>query len=143
MRQRALTGAAYVALGALIALGPQFVFAICDQTEHGVTTCFWTARAELGVGGAAAALGLLVILLGRTPGVCAGLSAAFAVNGVLALLLPDVLIGVCEHPHMACRLATLPALNLIGALAALLGAANAARLLKKSGKGGKTDGDRA
>jgi hypothetical protein len=62
------------------------------------------------------------------------LAVALGLDGVLAFLVPNVLIGVCEHPHMACRLATLPALNLLGLGVALFAALNALYLFKISRK---------
>ncbi|MDR1874018.1 MAG: DUF4418 family protein [Synergistaceae bacterium] len=129
MKNRILAGFAALISGGLIALGPQYLFKVCDQTHSGITQCFWTARAEIGVGGVIALLGVAYLLFGD-PRVRLGLSVALTLEGILAALLPGVLIGVCDHPHMNCRLATLPALNVIGLGTALLAVVNALYLYK-------------
>jgi hypothetical protein len=131
-KNRAIAGIGGVILGGLIALGPQYVFKICEQTGHhgGVTRCFWTGRAEIGVGALVAAIGA-VYLLTRDARIRAGLSLAASLSGVLSLAVADVLIGVCEDANMSCRLAALPALNIVGILTAAAAAANALYLLRR------------
>ncbi|MDR3354348.1 MAG: DUF4418 family protein [Synergistaceae bacterium] len=131
-RNRAIAGAAGVILGGLIALGPQYVFKICEQTGHhgGVTQCFWTGRAEMGVGALIAVIGI-VYLLTKDARVRAGLSIAASLSGALSLAVIDVLIGVCGEADMSCRLATLPAINIVGIITAFSAAANAFYLLRR------------
>jgi hypothetical protein len=121
-----------IILGGLIALGPQYVFKICEQAGHhgGVTRCFWTGRAEIGVGALVAAIGV-ACLLASDARVRAGLSIAASLSGILSLIVVDVLIGVCEEANMSCRLATLPALNIVGIITAVFSAVNAFCLLRR------------
>ncbi|MDR1978505.1 MAG: DUF4418 family protein [Synergistaceae bacterium] len=134
MKNRILAGLTAIVSGGLIALGPQYLFKVCEQAHHGnVTQCFWTARAEIGIGGIVAAIGV-AYLLSRDSRVRLGLSVGLTLNALLAFLIPNVLIGVCEHPHMNCRLTTLPALNVIGLGAALLAVADAIYLFRISRK---------
>ncbi|MFP3154313.1 DUF4418 family protein [Lachnospiraceae bacterium ZAX-1] len=123
MKNRILVGAIAIVAGALIAIGPQFLFKICEQTHHAITTCYWTAQAEIGVGGVIALLGIAYLLFGDSHA-RVGLNLAIGLNSVLAFLIPNVLIGVCEMPTMDCRIATLPALNVISILAFALTVGN-------------------
>ncbi|SHN83398.1 protein of unknown function [Desulfitobacterium chlororespirans DSM 11544] len=117
-------------LGILIALGPQYIFKICEQ-HHGTTTaCFWTARALIGVGGVIALLGAAVIFLKSTP-LLAGLSLAVLLNSILAFLIPNLLIGVCGEATMDCRVVTLPALNILTILSIIISAGSTGFLFVK------------
>lgn len=129
---RIALGISSLILGLLIALGPQFIFKICDQ-NHGITTCLWTAQALIGVGGVIAVLGAAVVLLSGTP-LLPGLSLAILLNSILALLIPNLLIGVCEMATMDCRLVTLPALNIITLLTVIISAASTVYLFLKHRK---------
>jgi hypothetical protein len=133
VKNRVAVGIAIIIAGGLIALGPQYIFKICDQTHHDITKCFWTARAEIGVGGTIAAIGAAYLLFGELF-IRAGLTVALVLEGIHALLIPNLLIGVCDHANMACRVATLPALGVIGVGTALLAGANLFYLFRISRK---------
>ena len=98
-----------------------------------VMKCFWTARAELGIGILIAVLGILLIAF-RSAQVRLGLSISLALNGILALLIPNVLIGVCSDAHSTCRMLTLPALTILSGVAIAAAAANAAYLFRSDRK---------
>ncbi len=117
MKNKFIFGFLSIAIGLLIALGPLTIFPVCGVHEHSeeVMKCFWTARAELGVGFSISILGLLSIISGN-PKFRLGLTAAILLNGILALLFPSVLIGVCGSTHMNCRALTLPALFILSSL---------------------------
>jgi len=126
---RIAVGAGSAAVGALVAIGPQTLFRICDQGHHAAASvCFWTARSAIGLGAAFALLGAGYLFIRGAQG-RAGVSLAMALNALLTFATANFLIGMDEDPMMACRVATLPALNVICAIAFLLAAANTARLL--------------
>lgn len=77
-----------------------------------VMKCRWTAQAELGIGLLISVLGALLIVF-KSKQIRIGLSLSAALNGILALLIPTVLIGVCENAHMTCRALALPALSVL------------------------------
>jgi cellobiose-specific phosphotransferase system component IIC len=135
MKNRISIGVGAIILGGLTALGPQYMFKICEQMGHhgSVTNCFWTGQAEMGVGALIAALGAAYLFF-KDAKVRAGLSLSLIFAGALSLLAVDVLFKVCEEAHMSCRLAALPALNVIGILTVLLASANTAYLLKAFSK---------
>jgi hypothetical protein len=141
-RQILLAGILIV-LGALIIVTPWYIFPICEvegitshpessmsmgaasDTSAGtgagtIMKCGYTARAE-------AAVGALVILAGLTLLALPGRDArrALGVNviglGVVTVLIPTILIGVCSAANAPCRIGTLPALILLGVLTAIAG----------------------
>lgn len=132
MKNRILISIILIILGLLIALGPIILFPVCgihaEETEHEMAKeiqegamqqakmkCFWTARAELGIGILIAILGVLHFIL-KSEQLRIGLSIGAILNGVLALLIPNTLIGVCRKAGMMCRIGTLPALTIFSSL---------------------------
>ena len=94
------------------------------MTTDSVMKCHWTAQAELGTGILIGLLGLLLMIFksGQTR---LGLNLSAILNGILALLIPTALIGVCGGVHMSCRALTLPALIILSSLVIAAGAVNA------------------
>jgi hypothetical protein len=135
MKNRIFGGAATIIVGALTAVGPHTIFKICDQGHHeGHSTCFWTGQATIGVGIIIALLGIAYLIF-ASPQTRAGISLAVAATSVLTFLLANVLIGMDDMASMACRVKTLPALNIISILSFALAVGNTAYLLVKSRKG--------
>jgi hypothetical protein len=138
--RRIAVGIVFIVLGAVIALGPQYFFKICEQGHGhgGVTNCRWSAQAEIGVGAVIALLGVTYVL---TKGIraLAALSLALTFNGLLAFAIPNFLVGMCENDHMRCRLVTLPALNILSAVIVIAAVSNAAWLFRKSRRDGNVD----
>lgn len=99
-----------------------------------VMKCFWTARAELGIGIVIAILGLLQIVF---PSVQRrqGLNISIILNGILALLVPRYLIGICNDVHASCRSLTLPALTIISSLLIIVALVNTIYLFKTDNNG--------
>jgi len=85
--------------------------------------CFWTGRAVLGVGALIAVSGVFFFIF-KSKQIRLGLSLAAGLNGILTLLIPTVLIGVCEGRHMSCRTLTLPALTVLSMLTIAAAAVN-------------------
>jgi hypothetical protein len=54
--------------------------------------CHWSAQAEIGIGGLIAALGIALTLF-TAPKTRLGLAMGIFLSGILALLIPHVLIG--------------------------------------------------
>ncbi len=99
-----------------------------------VMKCHWTARAELGIGILIAILGSLLIVF-KSKQLQLGLNISIGLNGILAFLIPTVLIGVCESTHMACRTLTLPALSVISGIVTFASIINSVYLLKADREG--------
>ena len=117
---RWLVGGGYGILGILTAVGPHVIFPVCEAMGGNYMKCHWTAQAEIGVGAVMTALGVLLFLSSHEE-VQRGIQIALLPLSILVLLIPDVLIGMCGSNHMRCRSLTLPALNVIGGIAILIG----------------------
>ncbi len=98
-----------------------------------VMKCFWTARAEFGVGILIALLGLLLILFSSVQ-LRLGLNISIIFNGILALLIPTKLIGVCDGIHMDCHSLALPALVVISSIIIITALLNSVYLFKSDKK---------
>lgn len=109
-------------LGVLIAVTPRYIFPVCEykglriMTQGGGYTpmrCFYTGRAELGLGLLTVLLSIFLLLsTQRETQIYLSLSLALVFS--LSLLIPSWLIGICQSPTMSCRVGTWPALLLEG-----------------------------
>jgi hypothetical protein len=130
VKNRVISGAGAIAAGLLIALGPQFLFKLCEPTAGGRwMKCHWTGQAEIGVGLFIAVLGAGLLLFASRE-IRLGLSLSLFFAGILALSLPHALIGGCEMARMPCRVVTFPSLTVIGILTIVGSAVNSFYLYK-------------
>ena len=129
MKNKYVVGALLLVLGLLIAFGPQSIFPVCEFNPEKAMKCHWMAQAELGVGLVIAVIGVLQMVMDHAK-VRQGLSMAAALLGVLVLLLPLKLIGVCMNVHMRCVTLTRPALLMLGIATILVGGLSAFALSK-------------
>ncbi|MBR4493617.1 MAG: DUF4418 family protein [Clostridiales bacterium] len=128
MNRTRITGIAIAVLGLLVALIPSVIFKVCPAMEM-VMKCHWTGRVEVALGIASLILGALVAV-SREKAFSAAASVASAINGVLVILVPTVVIGVCGSPDMNCNAATRPALIIAGAFIIAAGISDAVLYLK-------------
>lgn len=77
--------------------------------------CHWTGRAELGLGLPLLGVGLIMGFT-RRKGSYRSLGLLGLTLGVVAILLPTTLIGVCGNPDMPCNSIMKPALTFMGVL---------------------------
>jgi len=110
-----IIGIIFTVLGLLIALGPQFLFKVCEPKGDMIMKCFWSARAEIGVGAVIAALGIALIVFSCSK-IRLGLVIGILLSGINALLIPHALIGGCAMHSMPCRKIAFPAITVIGIL---------------------------
>jgi hypothetical protein len=133
MKKVIIFGSIVILLGLLIALGPQFLFKVCDlsMSDSGyledccaepVETdccgpaissypiCHWTARAEIGIGLLVAALGACMIVF-TDPKTHLGLIIGVFMASMIAFAIPNFLIGGCGMLTMKCRRVAFPALT--------------------------------
>jgi len=122
-------GALLVLLGIIIILTPWFIFPVCEiygsfvETKTGMKLpmpCGYSARAETGVGAMIVVAGGLLIAR-RTPETKQAVGVFSIAAGVLVILFPTVLIGMCRLADHPCRQLTLPALEILGAAVIIIG----------------------
>ena len=133
MRKNYIFGALFVIAGLLIAIGPKTFFAVCNSDGEMTMKCFYVAQTELAIGIAIAVLGIVLALLKDNVAQITA-SIALALNGIITILIPDVLIGVCKNAHMHCNAFTRPALNILGAVVIILAVVGAVLFRKKENK---------
>lgn len=135
MQNRMILSLTFIIIGVLLILFPLYILPVCPPPEaitmsvdamnseagHVHTSvgkimkCFWTARAEVGVGSLVIAIGILMLFC-RTVFVRMGLSMAVACIALLAAAIPTILIGVCGNEMMICNMGAKPALVLLSGL---------------------------
>ena len=127
MKNRILFAAAFILLGLLVILAPTVLFPVCESEMK--MACFFTKKAEIGVGLVIAALGVIYFFL-KNKDIRLGISIAQFLNAGLVLAFPAKLTGLCKMSDMACRVKTYPALIVLSVLLALTAAVNIVFLIK-------------
>ena len=82
--------------------------------------CYWTARAALGLAPVLCAAGVL-LFFSRRKETRRALAVLISVLGLVAILLPTVLIGVCATAGAACNTIMRPSMVAAGGIAVALG----------------------
>lgn len=134
MNNTKITGIVIAVLGLLTALIPTVIFKVCAAMDGKFMKCHWTSQVEVALGIAVLALGLLIVLA-KENAASSAYAAASAINGVLVILIPTVVIGVCGSADMPCNSGTKPALIIAGALIIVVALINTISYLasKKNG----------
>ena len=124
-----ILGVVTVVLGIIVAAEPHYIFPVCQyygmlvQTAAGTNIpmkCYWTAMAEVGLGALIVVTGI-VLILSKQNETRRALGFVLAALGVVVALVPADLIGVCGMAEHPCRMATQPALILLGAVTIIIG----------------------
>jgi len=110
VKKAIIFGTIIIILGLLIAFGPQFIFKVCKHGEDGFPHCHWSAQAEIGIGLLIAALGACMIVFTDTK-TNLGLAIGTFFASIIALAVPNFLIGGCGMMTMQCRRIAFPALT--------------------------------
>jgi Domain of unknown function (DUF4418) len=139
-RNKLLAGILII-LGLLIAITPWYIFPVCEAGTSGDNSggmkmgagsdqqmtksgthmkCWYTAEAEVVVGTFVALAGIVLLFL-KGQGKRRAIGIATIVLGVLTILIPTFLIGVCNTSDAPCRIGTLPALIILGVLTVIAG----------------------
>ena len=113
MKKAVISCIVVIILGLLIALGPQFLFKVCDHGEGGYPHCHWSAQAEIGIGLLIVTLGICMIVF-TDPRTLLGLAIGTFFASIIALSVPNFLIGGCGSFAMRCRRIAFPALTAEG-----------------------------
>lgn len=115
MNKTRSTGIVIAVSGLLTALIPTVIFKVCEAMDGKFMKCHWTSQTEVAIGIATLVLGLFIVL-SKEKAAGAAYAVASAINGVLIILIPTVVIGVCGSADMPCHSGTKPALIIAGAL---------------------------
>lgn len=120
-------GILLIVLALVIGIVPLFTDCLAHgrtlTTDTGMSIpmkCHWTALAEIGVAVPLALVGLFNITSKRKETLQTINTLGLAL-GVMTILFPTVLIGVCKNPDMPCHMIELPALILSGILVIVAG----------------------
>jgi len=111
----------FIIFGLLISLGPLLLFKTCAYCccLDEVPVCHYAARAELGTGIIIVVLGICFFVF-PDPKTRLGLTVGIFFSGIIALLIPHLLIGGCDEKTMTCHMVTYPILTLISVLVLVL-----------------------
>lgn len=133
-----LTAGLLIVMALLIGIVPQFTD--CASQGRQLTLenggqmpmkCHWTAIAEIGMAVPLLAAGVLMMVSTRKESL-RNLSLLGGLQGILIILLPTWLIGVCANPNMVCNSTMKPALIMLGGLTVVLGVIGVARTLRRT-----------
>jgi hypothetical protein len=120
---KVVLGVVMIITALMLAIAP--VFTDCESQGKALTTadgrsvsmkCHWTGVAEVAPAIPLALAGIYA-LIGRRKETTRFAAIIGAVSGLLAILLPTLLIGVCGNPMMTCNLLMRPILLAAGILA--------------------------
>lgn len=129
-----LFGAVILALSAFLTAGSAWIFPACGPKSDGSwMRCHWSQQAVIGIGIVLVILSIAYLILSQRS-VKAVLSLAIVPVGLLAIAVPQGLIGLCGMPGMQCRAVFQPAVTIISIVIVLLAAVNAFLLLKAERK---------
>lgn len=134
MSKNKITGIVIALLGLLTALIPTVIFKVCAAMDGKFMKCHWTSQVEVALGITVLVLGLLIVLA-KENAASSAYAVASAINGVLVILIPTAVIGVCGSADMPCNSGTKPALIIAGALIIVVALINTISYLasKKNG----------
>lgn len=124
MNKTKITGIIIAVLGLLTALIPTYIFKVCEAMDGKFMKCHWTSQTEVALGIITIVLGLFIVI-SKEKAAASAYSVASAVNGVLVILIPSLVIGVCGSADMPCNSGTRPALIIAGSLIVLISVINA------------------
>jgi len=142
-----ILGSLFVVFGLLIAIGPQTIFEPCKELleistggmeMRGMASaaptytpmkCHWSGVAEIGPGGAIALLGLLLLCFHKSQ-LRLGITFAQTLLGIMVILFPTKLIGVCMAKTMNCHLLFYPMMLVLGSLVIAASLVNGFFLIK-------------
>lgn len=122
MKNRISISILFILSGLLVVLIPTVLFPVCSA-EKMKMACYFTKKAEIGLGIVIAAIGALYFFF-KNEGVRLGLSLTQILLSALVLLYPTKLIGICKSTDMACRVKTLPALIVVTVLLGVVSIGN-------------------
>ena len=132
MKRLSIHAVILLVLGLVVAIGSLTFLGACVHEDGSFGACHWAARALLGEGCLAAALGLLALFVEQAR---LGLYLASALNAILGLLTPGTLIAICGMDAMRCRMVMKPAMTVLWVLALAVAAVGCAMEYRRVKRG--------
>jgi len=138
---RFISGILFIIFGLLVAVGAQTIFQPCldgiqicaDGKPVNMfmpMKCYWSGMAEIGPGAAIAFLGVLLLCF-RQSQVRLGIIFAQTLLGVMVILFPACLIGICASKTHDCRILFYPMMLVLGSLVIVLSLINGLFIFRK------------
>lgn len=129
MRKRVIYGIYFIIIGALLAVGPHTLFAVCEKGEK-IMKCWWSAQAEIPIGIILIVAGMAILAF-KSVEIQFGITIMTTALGVSAILIPSVLIGGCMKNTMPCQSVTFPWIYIIGVITIVVSLFNCISTLKQ------------
>jgi hypothetical protein len=104
----------YLIAAIVYIFGPLTIFKICEAGDHPMK-CYWSSKAEIGVAFILIVTAVLYYF-SKTTREKTILSILAIALGVVAILIPSVLIGGCGMKTMPCQKSTFPAYYVTSAI---------------------------
>ena len=114
MKNKIITTITYLVAAVLLIVGPKTIFKVCEVGEKPML-CHWSTRAEIGIASILIVTAILYFLT-KTIREKIFIAIVAIVGGIVAILIPSILIGGCGMKTMACQSATFPAFYVISAV---------------------------
>ncbi len=128
MKNKVVASVTYIVIGIFIIIGLKYFFPVCSGEMR--MRCNYTADVEIGIGILIALLGIVSLFITSSK-VRLGISIAQIIIGILIILIPTFLIGVCKSKEMLCHMAALPFLIFIGFVTIMTSTVKFVYLFKK------------
>lgn len=111
MKKRVIYGIYFIIIGIILAVGPHTFFAVCPKGDHPMK-CWWSAQAEISIAIMFIVAGITILAF-KSAETQFGVSIMTIALGVIAILIPSVLIGGCMKDTMPCQSITFPCIYVI------------------------------
>lgn len=132
MKNRIGTGLYFCLAAILLGIGPNTIFKVCRPGET-YMKCWWSTQAEIAIAILLAVIGIGIFVF-QSKQVRFGMSLVGVAIGVMAILIPGLLIGGCMNPTMACRSITFPCIYVIATITILVALVNSIYLYQQMKK---------
>lgn len=116
MKKQIIPGCVIFILALVASIGSISFLGPCVHEDGTVGACHWTSRSLFGLGLLVLVLSLLAVLLRRAR---FGLYLSISLAGILGILTPGTLVGLCKMSSMHCRAVMQPAMVILFAAAGL------------------------
>jgi len=128
MKNKLITSIIYLAAAILFIVGPATIFKVCEVEEKPML-CHWSTRAEIGIAIILIVAAILYFLT-KTVREKIFITIVAIVVSIVAVLVPNILIGGCTMKTMACQSITFPAFYVISSVLIIYSVINIYYLVK-------------